>query len=378
MIWAQNTVFMASLTVSITGALFLLLFWKWRTEQYLLYFGISNIVLGVGYYLAFSMVSGNTIVPPAIVAAILFSSALCLVTGTNLFAGDKPHKFTVPLLVLFAAALIWILLTGSSAARPVAGPMAISLLVAVYQLAKTGPIYALCALPLLMRAIVLIFGAIQAEMDPQQIPPVSNMIFVLQAIMLVFATAIRQLEHNETERKRLRREARTDGLTGILNRRYFFRDIDHHLSTFQPQKSALILMDIDNFRTINQNHGHPVGDEVIQKLISEFRQALRPGDIFGRVGGEEFAVYLPDASVQDAAQIAERLRDRTKVVSVGDCTRVTVSFGVAELPKPPLKNDQALHWAADAALVEAKKNGKDCVYVFEDSAPVRWQPSPVT
>lgn len=369
---------MASLTVSITGALFLLLFWMWRTERYLLYFGISNILLGAGYYLAFSMVSGNIIVPPAIVAAILFSSALCLVTGTNLFAGDKPHKFTVPLLVLFAAALIWILLTGSSAARPVAGPMAISLLVAVYQLAKTGPIYVLCALPLLMRAIVLIFGAIQAEMDPQQLPPISNMIFVLQAIMLVFATAIRQLEHNETERKRLRREARTDGLTGILNRRYFFRDIDHHLSTFQPQKSALILMDIDNFRTINQNHGHPVGDEVIQKLISEFRQALRPGDIFGRVGGEEFAVYLPGASVQDAAQIAERLRDRTKVVSVGDCTRVTVSFGVAELPKPPLKNDQALHWAADAALVEAKKNGKDCVYVFEDSAPVRWQPSPVT
>jgi diguanylate cyclase (GGDEF)-like protein len=159
-------------------------------------------------------------------------------------------------------------------------------------------------------------------------------------------------------------QASTDSLTGAANRRSTMRRIDEEVARARRHGRPLsvLMMDLDRFKAINDAHGHATGDEVLRVFAAEVARALRPSDLVGRVGGEEFVVVLPETGGAGAAQLAERLRARTSALSVhteDGPVHVTVSIGVASLEDGQAGRE--LLAAADDALYEAKREGRDRV-----------------
>jgi diguanylate cyclase (GGDEF)-like protein len=162
----------------------------------------------------------------------------------------------------------------------------------------------------------------------------------------------------------------TDQLTAALNRRGFLNRAvpSIALSRRSGQPSALIMFDIDRFKAINDNYGHAAGDDVLRGLVTVLSAGMRPGDLLGRLGGEEFAVFLHDTSGATAVSIAQRLCDqvRTGVEHPAGAGRVvTVSGGVAPVSggfEPEAALSLALT-SADEALYAAKRGGRDRIVV---------------
>lgn len=176
--------------------------------------------------------------------------------------------------------------------------------------------------------------------------------------------------HDISERKAmetdLKRLATTDTLTGAANRRQFLDLAGHELDRARRfgTRVAALIFDIDHFKVVNDTHGHLAGDRVLQAVSDAARASLREVDIFGRVGGEEFAVVLPEASGFDAVTVAERLRRAIRALDHGLGGPVTVSVGVA-VPGPSDGLDDLLA-AADHALYRAKRAGRDRVCTAEE------------
>ena len=169
-----------------------------------------------------------------------------------------------------------------------------------------------------------------------------------------------------------RQAAITDGLTGLRSRRYFEQAL--HSEAIRAERSGvevgMLLLDIDNFKKVNDTYGHNGGDRVLVEVAHRLAGVVRPGDLVARYGGEEFAVLLPGADPERAAEIAERVRRAVAVtpVAVGAdrLHRVTVSIGVAGLPSTCADADEMV-LAADRALYASKHAGKDRVTVAGDS-----------
>lgn len=161
----------------------------------------------------------------------------------------------------------------------------------------------------------------------------------------------------------LQRLATTDVLTGSSNRRHFF-DRAHRAfeeARLQDSPLAFLLLDIDDFKQINDTYGHPEGDVVLQRIAETGRGALRTGDLFGRIGGEEFAALLPGCAPEMARQIAERLQREIQRLSFshdGKGFGVTVSQGLASLT-PEDQSLDPLFARADSAMYQAKRQGKN-------------------
>ena len=181
---------------------------------------------------------------------------------------------------------------------------------------------------------------------------------------------IAQIE-NITARKQLEQElyqlATTDHLTGISNRRDFLARAEHELRRCRRQGSVLafLMVDVDKFKSINDTWGHAVGDEVLLAMVQASRTVLRSTDLFGRLGGEEFGIVLPDVDRRAALFIAERVRAAVAGIAVGAgqaAIRFTVSIGLAFF-SPGLAGVEELMRRADAALYQAKTSGRDRVCV---------------
>ena len=162
------------------------------------------------------------------------------------------------------------------------------------------------------------------------------------------------------------RQALVDGLTGLANRRQADESLATELTRAERLGGpvALILADVDDFKTVNDKYGHPTGDIVLRDLAQTLWETVREIDIAARWGGEEFAVILPGTDLEGAAQVAERIRvtlaERMIVSADGVPLTVTASFGVAAASAP--STPEQLIDAADGALYRAKRAGKDCVY----------------
>lgn len=173
-----------------------------------------------------------------------------------------------------------------------------------------------------------------------------------------------------TERRALEqemvRQARTDSLTGLSNRRYFRELAGKELARASRygQTLSVLMLDLDKFKGINDTHGHQTGDQVLCVVGEVCRQTLREVDIVGRIGGEEFAILLPESEVRQAAEVAERLRQAIAQAVIrlesGDELRFTVSIGVAPLSAAEVTIDHLLN-QADKALYEAKRTGRNRV-----------------
>jgi diguanylate cyclase len=183
-----------------------------------------------------------------------------------------------------------------------------------------------------------------------------------------------QLEARVTERTaqlaqanaHLDRLAHQDALTGLLNRRaadqLLTRELAHHRRHRRPL--ALLMVDIDHFKRINDSHGHAVGDRVLAAVAHAFGPVLRSSDAAARFGGEEFVVLLPETDAAGAVAVGEKLRAAIAALELAPVARVTVSVGAAVAAEG---NPQDLLRRADAALYEAKSGGRNRV-VLDNSA----------
>jgi len=176
----------------------------------------------------------------------------------------------------------------------------------------------------------------------------------------------RKLLNTNTE---LTRMAMTDPLTGIFNRRHFINATINELQRFQRHNHpvGMMILDIDNFKKINDQYGHDIGDQVLVQTATTCQTLLRVNDVFGRIGGEEFTVLLPETSLEDAGDIAERLRTllaETPLALDSGQLSYTASFGVTKLRLSDTNSEQALK-RADLALYKAKQNGRNQVVIFD-------------
>jgi diguanylate cyclase (GGDEF)-like protein len=179
---------------------------------------------------------------------------------------------------------------------------------------------------------------------------------------------------NVSKRKRLeeelKRQAHKDYLTGLNNRGYFMELAEQELNRSIRYKISLsiLMVDIDFFKQVNDNYGHKAGDIVLKKLAEVCRLTLREIDIIGRVGGEEFAILLPETNKDKALEVAERLRTsiaNTKLLltSGRQPLSFSVSIGLTALSSSKEDNLDCLLDLADKALYEAKKSGRNKVCV---------------
>ena len=168
----------------------------------------------------------------------------------------------------------------------------------------------------------------------------------------------------------LRLIAQVDHLTGALTRRAFVDQAEKEIERARRygRVGSLVMLDVDHFKRVNDTYGHAVGDLVLQKIASIAGLTLRPSDLFGRLGGEEFALLLPETTGTAAVVAADRLRQKISEHPMklpdGGTMRVTASFGVAEL-STPVRSITAWLERADKMLYVAKSSGRNCTELAE-------------
>lgn len=170
----------------------------------------------------------------------------------------------------------------------------------------------------------------------------------------------------------LRKQATTDGLTGVLNRRAFREESERVISVASRHREnlAVIGLDLDHFKAINDTFGHAAGDTVLISVTNAVKAKLRSGDIFGRVGGEEFSIVLPHTDREGALAVAEKLRRAVADLAFsfdGKPVRMTASFGLARLTLVA-KDLDTLTAHADAALYRSKAEGRNRCTLWEPVA----------
>jgi diguanylate cyclase (GGDEF)-like protein len=216
----------------------------------------------------------------------------------------------------------------------------------------------------------------------KDIPP-SYVVFILFSTIIVYAGGMilsarlnifRSNQYStRTAELELREElemlASTDSLTGILNRRVFFEEAEKEIIRAKRygQQFSVLMIDIDDFKNINDTHGHQYGDEVINSLVKIVKNLIRQTDYFGRIGGEEFAIILIETRIKNAEKIAERIRKSTEsgrvLIENKRSICFTISVGITEFSTEDRSFTDVLH-RSDMAMYKAKKFGKNKVEII--------------
>ncbi|WP_109109338.1 diguanylate cyclase [Azospirillum sp. TSO35-2] len=186
---------------------------------------------------------------------------------------------------------------------------------------------------------------------------------------LLFTAVIRDVSERKRVESELRRMATTDPLTGLSNRRRFMELAETEMARLRRygRPVSVLMLDIDRFKAINDHHGHAAGDQALVRLADVCRSELRDTDHVGRLGGEEFAIILPETGLSSAVEVAERLRQRLALADMplaGGSLRMTVSIGVAVCDGEDTSIERALG-RADRAMYEAKTLGRNRVMVSD-------------
>jgi diguanylate cyclase (GGDEF)-like protein/PAS domain S-box-containing protein len=185
--------------------------------------------------------------------------------------------------------------------------------------------------------------------------------------------SFRDVTERERIQSRLRHLADHDPLTGLLNRRRFEEELSDRVAHVARYESggAVLLLDLDNFKYVNDSLGHRTGDAVIRTIADLLRSQMRETDVLARLGGDEFAILLPYASVDEASLVASKLLEtvrRQRAVFRGKRLRLTTSIGVTAISEARVQTAEGLMVEADVAVYEAKDSGRDRFSVYAPSA----------
>jgi diguanylate cyclase (GGDEF)-like protein len=193
----------------------------------------------------------------------------------------------------------------------------------------------------------------------------------LYIALLLLVLAFIALWAYRVKRSQLRfmRLARRDGLTGIFNRQHFVNEAERHLQYCKKsaRDACLVLIDLDHFKVVNDTHGHAVGDRVLKRAVAACQAHLRSTDVFGRLGGEEFGMLLPECELDQVLERVEEIRVAVALVSADQDVSgapVSASFGVATAARSGYELRQLMS-DADEALYRAKHEGRNRVSLSE-------------
>lgn len=169
----------------------------------------------------------------------------------------------------------------------------------------------------------------------------------------------------------LREKVILDFLTSTYNKRYLYHRLGTHFNVFQRHQTpvSLIFFDIDHFKDINDNYGHMTGDFILKEMCSEIKTIIRSEDELFRYGGEEFVMIAPFATVENAGNIAEKIREHIMdkiFVYKNEKIKITLSLGVAGVPTDEAKNMEALMDLADQRMITAKRTGRNKVVAKDE------------
>jgi diguanylate cyclase (GGDEF)-like protein len=187
----------------------------------------------------------------------------------------------------------------------------------------------------------------------------------LGAIEQIAATCIPAIE-NVRRYREARQLAETDALTGFFNQRYFHETLRRESLRAQryDRRLALLIIDLDDFKAVNDRIGHLAGDAVLAQVAEQLRNEIRSVDVGCRVGGDEFGVIMPESTAEDASQLFQRMHDAVSTMSVPGGSHVRISAGIAELRHG--ETAAGLFERADSALYRAKDLGKDRASIATD------------
>ena len=187
-----------------------------------------------------------------------------------------------------------------------------------------------------------------------------------------FADAAALALDNAQIRARLEYQAQTDSLTGLFNHRYFHDRLRAELTRASRTRDsvAVLMLDIDDFKRVNDMYGHGTGDQVLRDLADLLRGGLRGSDVVCRLGGEEFGVIMSSCDAGDAFNLARRLTDALAEVEFGAAGKITISVGISQGPQHAM-NPRELVACAEAAMMTSKAHGKNQIVLFDEEATER-------
>lgn len=361
------------------GILMLLAWWQNRDGPALAWWGAAYLLGSVGILLPALRGSLSPFIAIDLGNAALLASYGLLWIGTRRFDGKS-----LPFVQVGGSALLWLVLCripvfyDSSVARifVVSGLIATYSLVtalALWQgraerLSSRGPavvVFTISGAAFLLR---IAFARQTPFPTPLEHSSLGFSVLALVSILCAIASAFILMSlTKERAEVAQRRAATVDPLTGIFNRRAFFERAERivHRATMDGSAVAVLMFDLDHFKQVNDRYGHPTGDRMLVEFSQLAMSRLRGNDLFGRIGGEEFAAILPGASRASAVAAAERIRKgfSAMIVEHGDRqVSTTVSVGVSTLGAGAPDLDRLIA-SADRALYQAKRAGRDTVQV---------------
>ncbi len=376
-----NTLFIVTIYVEAILGLLLLFAWAQNTAiTAVVWWGFAHLLRAASVMLFGLYGSAPDLVSIDLANALLFSSFAVTWTGARVF----DHRRPLPIL-LFGGATLWLI-----ACRVPAFVQAYDLRVLLSSLIITAYTWATAyefwrgrSEPLVSRwpAIFMLFahGALYLLRTPlgAMLPwsPTSNVfasvwltVLSFEALLFTIAIAFILLAMaKERTEYRHKTAALVDPLTGVANRRSFLQDSEAQLKRqmTDPQPTAVMLLDLDNFKSINDRFGHAVGDRVLEIFADVASRSLRRADLFGRLGGEEFAALLRETTRERALAVAEQIRTDFAAASrevQGQPVIATVSIGIV-MSDDAVLDLTALLAQADHALYRAKEMGRDRVEI---------------
>ncbi len=368
------------------GSMLLFSWLQNRRTVSLAYWGAGYMMGAIGGVLMLGRSVVGDFVSINIGAALFVASYGLMWSGARIFAGRG-----VSLKLSFAGGALWMVAAQFDVFHTTPGLRMIvaTALISAYLFAASIETWR-CDRELMARWPAIVFMLLQAGFFIGRIPfadrlpfppglateqlswaPLFAFVFLLNHFCLAFLAVSMAKERLELEH---RRTASVDPLTGVANRRAFFEAGDRLLqrTLAEGRPAAVLVLDLDLFKTINDTFGHQTGDRVLCAFCDTAAATLRPNDLFGRMGGEEFACLLPGASSANALQVAERIRANFegRRVNVGSqVSTSTVSIGVA-MAEDVGTDLEAVLGAADRALYQAKAKGRNRVEQARPSPPL--------